>query len=108
MVETHRQRVLKKFGLPKDTSLSIPEIAKYSGIPAAALQMVYNRGIGAWKSNPESVRLKGSFKKDPTAPRSMKLGKEQWGMARVYSFVDRGKTFKTADADIAERFSIPG
>jgi len=24
-----------------------------------------------------------------------------WAMARVYSFVDRGKTFYTADADLA-------
>ena len=106
MVETHRQRVLKKFGLPKDTSLSIPEIAHKSGIPAAALQEVYNRGIGAWKTNPESVRLVGSFKKDAAAPRSMKLSKEQWAMARVNSFVDRGKTFKTADADIARKYRV--
>jgi hypothetical protein len=34
------------------------------------------------------VRLKGSFEKGVDAPMSMKLSKEQWAMARVYSFLD--------------------
>ena len=106
MVVTHRQSVLKKLGLPENTRLSVEELAVLTKLPVKALQEVYNRGIGAWKTNPESVRLKGSFKKDPTAPRSAKLGKEQWAMARVYSFVDKGTTFKTADADIARRYGI--
>jgi len=52
------------------------------------LQEVYNRGIGAYKTNPTSVRMKGTFKKGVAAPMSMKLSKEQWAMARVYSFLD--------------------
>jgi hypothetical protein len=32
--------------------------------------------------------MKGSFKKNVAAPRSQKLSKEQWAMARVYSFLD--------------------
>lgn len=87
-------------------SLSLGQISRLSEVPKEALQEVYNRGIGAWKTNPESVRLKGSFKKDPSAPRSMKLSKEQWAMARVYSFVDHGKTFKTADSDIAKEYDL--
>jgi hypothetical protein len=49
---------------------------------------VYNRGIGAYKTDPLSVRMKGSFKKGVNAPMSQKLSKEQWAMARVYSFLD--------------------
>lgn len=92
-MHTHRHRVLKKLGLAdgKDGTLtrghSLSELSRASGVPMATLQEVYNRGIGAYKTNPESVRLKGSFEKKP-APMSQKLSKEQWAMARVYSFLD--------------------
>jgi len=52
------------------------------------LTEVYNRGIGAYVSNPRSVRMKGSFKKGVNAPMSKKLSKQQWAMARVYSFIN--------------------
>lgn len=55
------------------------------------LQKVYNRGIGAYKTQPLSVRMQGSFQKFVNAPMSMKLSKEQWAMARVYSFLDGSK-----------------
>lgn len=84
--KTHRLNVIKKFGL-EDKPHSIEELSKVSGIDTKTLQEVYNRGIGAYKTNPQSVRMKGSFKKGP-APMSMKLSKEQWAMARVYSFID--------------------
>ena len=106
MVITHRLNVLKKFGLSPTTSLSLSELSALSKIPKAGLQSVYNRGIGAYKSNPESVRVKGTFKKDPTVPLSMKLSKEQWAMARVYSFIDRGTTFHTTDSDIASKYGL--
>lgn len=94
-------------GISPDESLSLDQIAKLSKMPRAALQEVYDRGIGAWKSNPESVRLKSNFKKDASAPRSAKLGKEQWAMARVYSFVRRRSgTFHGADKYIAEKYGL--
>lgn len=105
---THRQSVLKTLGLPKDTTLSLEELAEHTDLPVEALQEIFNRGIGAWKTNPSSVRLK-NFNKNPNLslyPRSARLSKEQWGMARVYSFVDKGKTFHTADADIARKYNI--
>jgi hypothetical protein len=105
MVLTHRLQVLKKFGLPKDSSLSLEELSKLSKIPKEALQEVYNRGIGAYKSNPQSVRLKDTFKKGVNAPLSMKLSPEQWAMARVYSFVNKSPTtYGKADADIAKKY----
>jgi hypothetical protein len=91
MAPTHRQNVLKKYSL-EDKSYSLNELSKITGIPMSILQQVYNRGIGAYKSNPQSVRLKGSFKKGVNAPLSMKLSKEQWAYARVYSFIDGGHT----------------
>jgi hypothetical protein len=105
---THRESVLKVLGLPKDTTLSLEELAEHTDLPVEALQEVYNRGVGAWKTNPESVRLKDFSKNYNLSkyPRSARLSKEQWGMARVYSFVDKGKTFYTADSDIAKKYRI--
>lgn len=83
---THRESVMKKYGLKEGQSLA--ELAKATGVPKATLQKVYNRGIGAYKTNPTSVRMKGSYRKNVNAPMSQKLSKEQWAMARVYSFLD--------------------
>jgi hypothetical protein len=84
---THKQNFLRKMGLP-DKGYSLMELAKISGVSRSILQQVYNRGIGAYKTQPISVRMKGTFKKFVAAPMSMKLSKEQWAMARVYSFLD--------------------
>lgn len=91
---THRTNVLKKYGL-EDKGYSVAALSKISGIPRATLQEVYNRGIGAYKTNPTSVRMKGTFKKGVAAPMSKKLSKEQWAMARVYSFLDGSKKHDT-------------
>jgi hypothetical protein len=84
---THRENVFKKYKVP-EKSYSLKELAKISRVPESILQDVYNRGIGAYKTQPQSVRLKGSFVKNVEAPMSAKLSKEQWAMARVYSFLD--------------------
>jgi hypothetical protein len=84
---THREDFLKRHKLA-DKSYSLAQLAKISAVPKAILQEVYNRGIGAYKTQPQSVRLKGSFVKNVAAPMSKKLSKEQWAMARVYSFLD--------------------
>lgn len=84
----------KKHNIPKDEGLSISQIAKLSGMPIKALQEVYNRGIGAYKTNPESVRPQVQ-------------SKEQWAFSRLYSFVMKRKTtFGGADRDIAERYKL--
>jgi hypothetical protein len=105
---TYRKQFLKKYSLPEKTSLSINDISALTGIPDEALQLVYNRGIGAWKSNPQSVRTKDTFEKDPSKPRKAKLGKEAWAMARVYAFVAKApQVYKEADNDIREKFNLP-
>jgi hypothetical protein len=106
---THRENVLRHLGFPTTIHLSLPMLALHSHIPVEALQEVYNRGIGAWKSNPQSVRLKKDFSKNPDTskfPRSARLTKEQWAYARVYSFVDKGTTYLTTDKDIAEKYGV--
>ena len=107
--QTHRMRVLRRFGLDPDKHYSLAELAHYSHIPVAALHEVYNRGTGAWKTNIASVRLLKDFSKNPNMaafPRSARLSKEMWSYARVYSFIDRGTTYRTADADIARKYGV--
>jgi hypothetical protein len=105
---THRESVLRKLGLPKTEHLSLEELSKAFKLPLSALQEVYNRGTGAWKNNPSSIRLKKYFNKNPNLtqfPRSARLGKEQWAYARVYSFLDKGTTYHTTDSDIARKIN---
>ena len=86
-MHTHRHSFLMEHKL-EDKPYSLTELAKISGYSQSILQEVYNRGIGAYKTQPSSVRMIGSYKKGVNAPMSMKLSKEQWAMARVYSFLD--------------------
>ena len=105
---THREKVMKKYGLDKDKSYSIEELSKITKIKKKDLEEVDDRGKGAWKTNIRSVRMKGSFKKNVDAPRSAKLSAEQWGMARVYAFINKLDEIKSGsrkkmdqDIDIA-------
>ena len=86
MAKTDKQKVLSKYGLA-DTGHSLTELSKVSGVARSTLQEVYNRGIGAYNTNPISVRMLGTFKKGVAAPMGQKLSKEQWAFARVYSFL---------------------
>jgi len=86
MVETYKNKFNKKYGQPKDTSNSIARISKLTGISKSNLQKIYNKGIGAYKGNPQSVR--------PNVK-----SKEQWAVARIYSAVMGGKASKV-DKDL--------
>ena len=106
---THRENFLRKHGLPLTESLSIPEISNLSGVPVKSLQEIFRRGVGAHGSNLASVRLKKDFSKNPDTkryPESARLSPQQWGYARIFSFLDRGTTFHTADADIARKLGL--
>ena len=84
---THRLRFFRKHNLPVH-GYSLGELSKVSKVSRPILRQVYDRGIGAYKTNPTSVRMKGTFRTGVRAPYSKKLSKEQWAMARVYSFLD--------------------
>jgi hypothetical protein len=107
---TNREKFLKKNKMPLDESYSISEIARIAKMPVQALNEVYSRGEGAYSSNPQSVRVKGTFAKNPSlkaVPVSGRLSMAQWAFARVYSFVNKAKgTYYGADADIREKYKI--
>ena len=90
MVMTNKNKFNIKYKQPKDQPNSKKDISKLTGIPIKILDEVYDRGVGAYKSNPKSVRPNV---KSP----------EQWAMARVYAFVVKGKTWQTADKDLADK-----
>lgn len=89
MVFTHKQQFNIRHKFDKDESHSKTELSKLSKINIKILDEVYDRGIGAYKTNPTSVRMKDSYKKNIKAPMSKKLSPEQWAMARVYAFINK-------------------
>lgn len=104
---TYREKFLAQHDLPKDTSLSLEEIASLSHMPVAALRKVYEKGLGAYHTNPESVRMKGTYKKGVKASMSKKLSAQQWAFGRVYAFVMKSKSvFHEADRHIAEDYRL--
>jgi hypothetical protein len=108
-METHKEHLFKKVGLPTTMPMSKKQLSVLFKVPLKALHEVYKRGIGAWKTNISSVRLQKDFSKNPDMgkyPRSKRLPKEAWAMARIYSFLDKGKTYHTADADIAKKYGV--
>ena len=89
----------KKYGYPKGTSHSLEEISKDTRVSMKGLQEIYNKGVGARKTNPESVRSVSDGKKRGGKSLEGKMSAEQWAMARVYSAVMGGKA---ADVDAKE------
>jgi len=89
MVETHKQQFNERMGFKKNQSHSLVELSMITKIPFFILDQVYLRGKGAWKTNIKSVRQKGTFIKNLDLPRSKKLSAEQWGIARVYAFINK-------------------
>jgi hypothetical protein len=84
----------KLHGVDPKEGLSLKEVAKLSKMPIKALQEVYDKGVGAYNTNPSSVR-------------PMIQSAEQWAMARVYSFVMKRKgTYGNVDKHIAEKYKI--
>jgi hypothetical protein len=96
---SNKQRYNKRYGFAPSSSHSLNDISKTTKISKSILQQVYNRGTGAWKNNPSSVRNIRGVKGGP----GKKMSKEQWSYARVYSFVMGGTTRRTADKDLWEK-----
>lgn len=108
-MKTNRTKFYEKYNLPLDESYSLEEIAKIANVPVAALREVYRKGEGAWYSNMGSVRLKGSFAKNPNTkafPRSARLSIRQWSFGRVFSFLVKGPAYYGPDNYIAKKYNI--
>ena len=78
---TYKNKFNKKYGFKPDTSHSLSDIAKITGYKETGLQIIFNKGVGAFKTSPSSIRP------SVTSP-------EQWAQARVYSAVMGGKAAK--------------
>lgn len=76
-----------KYGFDKAASHSIAEIAKITGYRRSGLEVIYDKGMGAYFTNPQSVRPQV---KSP----------EQWAFARVYSAVMGGKASRVDAAHL--------
>tara|TARA_R110002012_G_scaffold64557_1_gene169686 strand:+ start:793 stop:1080 length:288 start_codon:yes stop_codon:yes gene_type:complete len=91
MVVTNKNKFNKKYKQKSNQSNSKADIVKLTGIPLRIINEVFKRGVGAYKTNPKSVR---SSVKSP----------EQWAYARVYSFVMKQPgTWGKADKDLADK-----
>ncbi len=79
---TYKEQYNKKYRFPKGTSHSLKDISKTTGYQLKGLQTIYDKGIGAFKTNPQSVRPQVK-------------SKEQWAMARVYAAINpKSKAYK--------------
>lgn len=99
MVLTNKQKFNKKYGFEKDASHSIKEIAKLAGIKYRNALKIVEKGRGAHRSNPESVRRASDGKKIGGKSLKGKMTATQWGIARLYSAVMGGPAAKT-DKDL--------
>jgi len=107
---TNREQFLKNHNIPTSQSLSTPEIARIAKMPLPALMESEKRGAGAYKTNPESVRVKGSFAKNPNlsvVPISGRLSQQQWAKGRAYAFANKSKkVYYGADDDIRRKYHL--
>ena len=83
-VKTRKSSYSARFHKKHPDAKTLPEIAKVTKVPLKTLKTVYNRGMAAWRTGHR-----------PGA------SAHAWGMARVHSFVTHGKTYRTADSDLA-------
>jgi len=75
MTLTFKQKFNRKYKQPLNQSNSLSQISKLTGYKRSGLQTIYNKGIGAYRTNPQSVR--------PSI-----RSPEQWAMARVYASIN--------------------
>ncbi len=69
---TYKHDFNKKYGFKKDEPHTLKEISKITGYQMKGIQTIFDKGIGAFKTNPGSVRKNV-------------VSKEQWAFARVYA-----------------------
>ena len=85
-VKTRKSSYSARFHKKHPDAKTLPQISKVTKIPLKTLRTVYNRGMAAWRTGHR-----------PGA------SSHAWGMARVHSFVTKGKTYRTADSDLATK-----
>jgi hypothetical protein len=78
---TYKQKFNKKYKQKLNQSNSIEDISKLTGFKLKGLKKIFEKGEGAFYSNPQSVR---PSVKSPQA----------WAYSRIYSAVMGGKASK--------------
>lgn len=84
-IKTKASNYTKQFKNFFPEAKSLKEKSKATGVPLTYIKKVYNKGLAAWRTGHR-----------PGAT------SQQWGYARVHSFLLKGKTFYTADSKLAE------
>jgi len=90
---SYKNKFNAKYGFEPDTPHSIAEIAKITGYKKSGLETIYDKGIGAYKTNPQSVRPQV---KSP----------EQWSQSRIYSAVMGGKAARVDAAHLIKETKV--
>ena len=85
-VKTRKSSYTKDWQAKFPAAHSLQDKSTVTGVPLKYIMESYNRGLAAWRTGHR-----------PGAT------EQQWGYARVHSFLLCGKTFHTADSDIARR-----
>ena len=86
---TYKQQFNKKYKQKLNQPNSLEDISKLTGYKLKGLKNIFDKGIGAYKTNPQSVR---PSVKSP----------EQWAYARLYSAVMGGKASKIDKKDLVK------
>lgn len=87
---TYKQMFNKKHGFKLDEPHSLQEIAKLSGYKFKGIKTIFEKGEGAFETNPQSVRPN--------------MNKQQWAYARVYSAVNpKSKAYKIDKIHLIKR-----
>ena len=81
MSGTYKQQFNKKYGFKKDEPHNLKEISNITGYKYSGIKTIFEKGEGAFESNPSSVRPG--------------MQKQQWAYARVYASVNpKSKAYK--------------
>ena len=72
---TYKEKFNLKYNQPKDQANSLDDISRLTGFKKSGLQTIFNKGVGAYRTRPDSVR------------KSVK-SEDQWAMARVYAAIN--------------------
>ena len=84
---TFKEKFNKKHKQPLNKSNSLKEISDLSGYTMKGIKGIFNKGIGAYKTNPQSVRphIKSA---------------EAWAYSRVYASISKGSKAAKIDKDL--------
>jgi len=84
-VKTKTSNYTRKFYRQFPNAKSLKQKAAATKVPLKYIKESYNRGMAAWRTGHR-----------PGAT------EQQWGYARVHSFLTCGKTYRTTDSDLAK------